>query len=138
MLRNASSNGRRGRLVGKDVPGIFNQGSKTPLLVSSIWGIRREMFTGYIFAAEPLEYENVNKLCTSDSKIRKIRLGTLVCVLNAIFSTWTFESMAYRYIRSHRLLPGISTSEISNLVTQGLETETSKITKTLKEELHPV
>ena len=96
------------------------------------------MFTGYIFAAEPLEYENVNKLCTSDPKIRKIRLGTLVCVLNAIFSAWTFESMAYRYIRSYRLLPAISTSEISNLVTQGLETETSKITKTLKEELHPV
>jgi hypothetical protein len=29
VLRNVPSNGPRGRLIGTDVPGIFNQGSKT-------------------------------------------------------------------------------------------------------------
>ena len=119
---------------------FLNDNRCIPLLnlVSSIWGIRREMFTGYIFAAEPLEYENVNKLCTSDSKIREIRLGTLVCVLNAIFSAWTFESMAYRYILVtgyyRELVPRIKAIWIP----RDFETKTSKITKTLKEELHPV
>ena len=83
-------------MIGKNLK--IGQVNRQTLLVSSIGGARNYIVTGHNLPPEPLVYEDVNKLCTSDSKIRKIRLGTGVCVLNTNFNTWTFESTAYRYI----------------------------------------